>query len=62
MQLRLWARKRGCAFTTAFHTRFPEYASVRTGIKPERFWPIMRAFHGASRAVMVASAASVSAT
>ena len=50
-----WCRARGVPFTSAFHTRFPEYASVRTGIKPERFWPIMRAFHGASRAVMVAT-------
>ncbi len=50
-----WCRARSVPFTSAFHTRFPEYASVRTGIKPERFWPIMRAFHGASRAVMVAT-------
>ncbi len=50
-----WCRARGVPFTSAFHTRFPEYASVRTGIKPERFWPIMRRFHGPSRAVMVAT-------
>jgi glycosyltransferase involved in cell wall biosynthesis len=50
-----WCRARGVPFTSAFHTRFPDYASVRTGIKPERFWPIMRRFHGASRAVMVAT-------
>ena len=30
------------AFTTAFHTRFPDYAAVRTGIKADNFWPIMR--------------------
>ena len=50
-----WCRARGVPFTSAFHTRFPEYASVRTGIKPERFWPIMRCFHGDARAVMVAT-------
>ena len=52
---RSWCRARGVPFTSAFHTRFPDYASVRTGIRPERFWPIMRHFHGASRAVMVAT-------
>ena len=50
-----WCRARGVPFTSAFHTRFPDYASVRTGIKPERFWPIMRHFHGGARAVMVAT-------
>ncbi len=50
-----WCRARKVPFTSAFHTRFPEYASVRTGIKPERFWPIMRRFHGGARAVMVAT-------
>lgn len=50
-----WCKARGVPFTTAFHTRFPEYAAVRTGISAERFWPIMRRFHQASRAVMVAT-------
>jgi len=43
-------------FTTAFHTRFPEYAAVRTGLSAERFWPLMRHFHARSRAVLVATA------
>ncbi|MBU6268449.1 MAG: glycosyltransferase family 1 protein [Sphingomonadales bacterium] len=51
-----WSKAREVPFTTAFHTRFPEYAAVRTGISAERFWPIMRRFHGASRGVMVATA------
>ena len=42
-------------FTTAFHTRFPDYAALRTGISAERFWPIMRRFHAPSRAVLVAT-------
>lgn len=50
-----WCRARGVPFTTAFHTRFPEYLSVRTGISAERFWPIMQRFHGPSSAVMVAT-------
>ena len=50
-----WCLARGVPYTSAFHTRFPEYASVRTGISAERFWPIMRRFHAPSRAVMVAT-------
>lgn len=50
-----WCKARGVPFTTAFHTRFPEYLSVRTGISAERFWPIMQRFHGSSSAVMVAT-------
>ncbi|MEO6092245.1 MAG: glycosyltransferase family 1 protein [Novosphingobium sp.] len=50
-----WCLSRGLPFTTAFHTRFPDYAAVRTGISAERFWPIMRRFHAESRAVLVSS-------
>ncbi|HEY0958182.1 MAG TPA: glycosyltransferase family 1 protein [Novosphingobium sp.] len=50
-----WCLARNIPFTTAFHTRFPEYAAVRTGISAERFWPIMQRFHAPSRAVMVAT-------
>jgi glycosyltransferase involved in cell wall biosynthesis len=50
-----WCLSRGVPFTTAFHTRFPEYASVRTGISAERFWPIMRRFHSPARAVLVST-------
>ena len=53
--VRGWCIARGVPFTTAFHTRFPEYAAVRTGISAERFWPIMQRFHAPSRAVMVAT-------
>ena len=52
---RSWCLSRNVPFTSAFHTRFPEYAAVRTGISAERFWPIIRRFHAASRAVMVAT-------
>ncbi len=50
-----WCLSRGVPFTSAFHTRFPEYAAVRTGISAERFWPIMRRFHAPSRAVLVST-------
>jgi glycosyltransferase involved in cell wall biosynthesis len=50
-----WCKARGVPFTTAFHTRFPDYAAVRTGISAERFWPILRKFHGRSHAVLVAT-------
>ena len=50
-----WCITRGVPFTSAFHTRFPDYASVRTGISAERFWPLMRRFHAPSKAVMVAT-------
>ena len=53
---RSWSKSRDVPFTTAFHTRFPDYAAVRTGISAERFWPIMRRFHAASRGVLVAAA------
>ncbi|MBS3927371.1 MAG: glycosyltransferase family 1 protein [Sphingomonadales bacterium] len=50
-----WCCARGIPFTTAFHTRFPDYAAVRTGLKAERFWPLMRRFHAPSRAVLVST-------
>lgn len=50
-----WCLSRGVPFTTAFHTRFPDYAAVRTGISAEAFWPIMRRFHAPGRAVLVAT-------
>ena len=50
-----WCLSRGVPFTSAFHTRFPEYAAVRTGISAERFWPIMRRFHAPSSAVLVST-------
>lgn len=51
-----WCKAHGVPFTTAFHTRFPDYVAVRTGISAERFWPLFRLFHRDSQAVLVASA------
>ncbi|WP_372916681.1 glycosyltransferase family 4 protein [Sandarakinorhabdus sp.] len=55
-----WALKHGMAFTTSFHTRFPDYVSARIGIRsesswPERIWRVLRRFHGSASAVMVAT-------
>jgi glycosyltransferase involved in cell wall biosynthesis len=50
-----WCLSRDVPFTSAFHTRFPEYAAVRTGISAEHFWPIMRRFHAPSSAVLVST-------
>ncbi len=55
LSARAWAVKRGCAFTTAFHTRFPEYLQARTGI-PTRFaYAALRRFHASGQGVMVAT-------
>jgi glycosyltransferase involved in cell wall biosynthesis len=53
---RSWCRAHNAPFTTAFHTRFPDYVALRTGISADRFWPIMRQFHAPSAAVLVATA------
>jgi len=55
-----WAARRWCLahdmpFTTAFHTRFPDYVAVRTGLSAERIWPLMRRFHAPSRTVLAAT-------
>ena len=50
-----WCKANGVPFTSAFHTRFPDYAAVRTGLSPDRFWPIMRRFHTSSHAVLVST-------
>ena len=52
---RAWCMANGMPFTTAFHTRFPDYAAARTRLSAERFWPLMRRFHGSSSAVLVAT-------
>ncbi len=52
---RAWALKRGCAFTTAFHTRFPEYMHARIGMPPSWMYAWMRRFHAAGQGMMVAT-------
>ncbi len=52
---RSWCIKYRVPFTTAFHTRFPDYAALRTGLSPDRFWPLMRRFHAPANAVLAAT-------
>ena len=55
--VRRYCRKRGLAFTTSFHTRFPEYISARLPVPESWIWAALRRFHGASHAVMAATPA-----
>ena len=51
---RRWLVKRGLAFSTAIHTRFPEYVSTRwPWIAPRFGYAFLRAFHRPSQAVLV---------
>ena len=52
---RTWARRRGVAFTTSFHTKFPEYVQARTGLPPSFSYAWLRRFHNAGAGVMVAT-------
>jgi glycosyltransferase involved in cell wall biosynthesis len=53
---RRWAIRRGHAFTTSFHTRFPEYIQARTGLPVGLAYAFLRRFHNAGSATMVATA------
>lgn len=53
---RAWCLKNKRHFTTAFHTRFPDYVSIRTGIPVEWVWKMMRRFHGAAERTFTATA------
>lgn len=51
---RRWLVRRGLVFSTAIHTRFPEYISTRwPWIAPRFGYAFLRAFHRPSRAVLV---------
>ena len=52
---RAWCLKHKVLFTTAFHTRFPEYVAERTPLSANMLWPVMRKFHDGSRAVLTAT-------
>jgi glycosyltransferase involved in cell wall biosynthesis len=49
------ARRAGWHFTTAFHTRFPEYLAARTRFPTRWSYAWLRRFHGAGDATMVAT-------
>jgi glycosyltransferase involved in cell wall biosynthesis len=55
-----WAARKWCLannlpFTTSFHTRFPDYVAMRTGLPASWFWPILERFHRPAEAIMVAT-------
>ena len=49
---RAYALKHRLPFTTAYHTRFPEYVKARTGIPLAVTYKFLRWFHDPSQAVM----------
>lgn len=42
---RAWCLRRKRPFTTSFHTRFPDYVALRSGLPASWIWAIMRRFH-----------------
>ncbi|MGH8143958.1 MAG: glycosyltransferase family 4 protein [Steroidobacteraceae bacterium] len=52
MAARRCALRRGLPFTTAYHTRFPEYVRARTGMPLSWTYAFLRWFHAPSEAVM----------
>lgn len=54
---RAYCLKHGCAFTTAYHTCFPEYVKPRFGVPLGITYAWLRRFHAASSAILVATPA-----
>jgi len=52
---RRWCNKLGLAFTTAYHTKFPEYVNVRTKLPLSWLYSAIKWFHAPSSGVMVAT-------
>lgn len=52
---RAFCRRRGLPFSTAYHTKFPEYIHARTRFPLAWSYAVLRRFHGASSSVMVAT-------
>jgi glycosyltransferase involved in cell wall biosynthesis len=52
---RAHCRAAGLAFTTAFHSRFPDFLHAATGIPARWGYAVMRRFHAPSSGVMVPS-------
>jgi glycosyltransferase involved in cell wall biosynthesis len=52
---RRWCLKKDMPFTTAFHTRFAEYAAARTLVSPALFWRFLRWFHRPSADILTAT-------
>lgn len=52
---RNWCVRNGRPYTTAFHTRFPDYVAIRTGIPVDWMWKVMRRFHGSAERTFAAT-------
>jgi glycosyltransferase involved in cell wall biosynthesis len=52
---RRWCIRHGHAFTTAYHTQFPDYIESRSGIPARWTWHFIRWFHGPSSAVLTST-------
>ncbi len=55
MAARRWCLKNGFPFTTAYHTRFPDYVAARLPLSPAFVWRFIRWFHRPARHIMVAT-------
>ncbi|MAQ79519.1 MAG: alpha-mannosyltransferase [Rhodospirillaceae bacterium] len=55
MAARRYCVKKNLPFTTAYHTRFPEYIHARTRLSLSISYAVMQWFHGRSQSVMVAT-------
>ncbi|MDE2512714.1 MAG: glycosyltransferase family 1 protein, partial [Alphaproteobacteria bacterium] len=53
--VRRWCVDRGFGFTTAYHTRFPEYLAARCAIPSRVTYGVLRRFHAPARGIMVAT-------
>jgi len=53
--MRSLSRRHSWPFTTAFHTRFPEYLEARTKIPADWSWRVMRHFHEAGEGTFAAT-------
>ncbi|WP_432768032.1 MAG: glycosyltransferase family 1 protein [Sphingopyxis sp.] len=52
---RRWCLDNGFPFTTAYHTRFPEYVAARLPISAARIWGFIRWFHRPAQNIMLAT-------
>ncbi len=50
---RSYAIRQGLPFTTAYHTRFPEYVKARIGVPLAITYRFLRWFHGKAQAILV---------
>ena len=55
MAARSYAKKHKLHFTTAYHTRFPEYLRIQMGVPESLTYHVVRWFHNSANGVMVAA-------